>query len=299
MTATAGTGEGLEPPRRRGRFANLAQAFNQNKLSWIGLGLFAVLALMAFAAPLVAPFDPIDQSVLRRMKPPSAEFWFGTDQYGRDLFSRAIYGARISLLVGTLSVALGMLIGGSLGVIAGYYGRYVDTAIMRFMDVMLSFPTLIMGIIIVALLGPSLPNVIIAITATLVPKFARIARAPTIAIKERAFIEACHSMGYSDLRIMVFHIVPNVLAEILVMASLWTANAIMIEAGFSFLGLGVRPPTPTWGGMIREGFEHIFQAPWMSLFPGICILLAVMALNLLGDGFRDAVDPRLRKLKDL
>lgn len=299
MSTATGTGEGLEPPRRRGALANLASAFNQNKLSWIGLGLFAVLALLAFAAPLVAPFDPIDQSVLRRMKPPSLEHWFGTDQYGRDLFSRAIYGARISLLVGTLSVALGMLIGGSLGVIAGYYGRYVDTAIMRFMDVMLSFPTLIMGIIIVALLGPSLPNVIIAITATLVPKFARIARAPTIAIKERAYIEACHSMGYSDLRIMVFHIVPNVLAEILVMASLWTANAIMVEAGFSFLGLGVRPPTPTWGGMIREGFEHIFQAPWMSLFPGICILLAVMALNLLGDGFRDAVDPRLRKLKDL
>jgi peptide/nickel transport system permease protein len=298
--STVGTqADGLEPARRRGALANLALAFNQNKLSWIGLGLFATLALMALAAPLIAPFDPIDQSVLRRMKPPSAEFLFGTDQYGRDLFSRALHGARISLLVGTLSVAFGMLIGGGLGIVAGYYGRHVDTAIMRFMDVMLSFPTLIMGIIIVALLGPSLPNVIIAITATLVPKFARIARAPTIAVKERAFIEACHSMGYSDLRIMVFHILPNVLAEILVMASLWTANAIMIEAGFSFLGLGVRPPTPTWGGMIREGFEHIFQAPWMSLFPGICILLAVMALNLLGDGFRDAVDPRLRKLKDM
>lgn len=271
----------------------------RNKLAGVGLGLLLALVLLAAAAPLIAPFDPIDQSVLRRMKPPSAEHLFGTDPYGRDLFSRALYGARVSLLVGTVSVLLAMLVGGALGVFAGYHGRRVDTAIMWVMDVMLSFPTLIMGIIIVGLLGPSLPNVVIAITATLVPKFARIARAPTIAVKERAYIEACHAMGYSDLRIMVVHIVPNVLAEVLVMASLWTANAIMIEAGFSFLGLGVRPPTPTWGGMIREGFEHIFQAPWMSLFPGLCILLAVMALNLLGDGLRDAVDPRLSRLKDL
>ncbi len=271
----------------------------RNKLAGVGLGLLLALVLLAAAAPLLAPFDPIDQSVLRRMKPPSAEHLFGTDPYGRDLFSRALYGARVSLLVGTVSVLLAMLVGGALGVFAGYHGRRVDTAIMWVMDVMLSFPTLIMGIIIVGLLGPSLPNVVIAITATLVPKFARIARAPTIAVKERAYIEACHAMGYSDLRIMVVHIVPNVLAEVLVMASLWTANAIMIEAGFSFLGLGVRPPTPTWGGMIREGFEHIFQAPWMSLFPGLCILLAVMALNLLGDGLRDAVDPRLSRLKDL
>ncbi len=290
--------EPLAPVSGSPVFRALVGAFNHNKLSWVGLGLFMVLAILALGAPVLAPFDPIDQSIMSRMKPPSAEHLFGTDQYGRDLFSRALYGARVSLLVGVISVLLGLVIGGSLGVIAGYFGRMTDTVIMRVMDVMLSFPTLIMGIIIVALLGPSLPNVIIAITATLVPKFARIVRAPTIAIKERAYIEACHAMGYSDLRIMLLHIVPNILAEILVMASLWTANAIMIEAGFSFLGLGVRPPTPTWGGMIREGFEHIFQAPWMSLFPGICILLAVMSLNLLGDGLRDAVDPRLKRSKE-
>lgn len=292
---------GADSPAGRARRAGGAALaiLKRNKLAGVGLGLLLALVLLAAAAPLLAPFDPIDQSVLRRMKPPSAEHLFGTDPYGRDLFSRALYGARVSLLVGTVSVLLAMLVGGALGVFAGYHGRRVDTAIMWVMDVMLSFPTLIMGIIIVGLLGPSLPNVVIAITATLVPKFARIARAPTIAVKERAYIEACHAMGYSDLRIMVVHIVPNVLAEVLVMASLWTANAIMIEAGFSFLGLGVRPPTPTWGGMIREGFEHIFQAPWMSLFPGLCILLAVMALNLLGDGLRDAVDPRLSRLKDL
>ncbi|MGQ7843601.1 ABC transporter permease [Granulosicoccus sp. 3-233] len=290
----------LQPPSpSNSRWRQLVSTFNYNKLSWVGLGLFFLLALLALCAPLIAPYHPIDQSIMDRMQPPSMDHWFGTDQFGRDLFTRALYGARVSLFVGTVSVLLGMLIGGSLGVIAGYFGKLTDLIIMRIMDVMLSFPTLIMGIIIVALLGPSLPNVIIAITATLIPKFARVARAPTITIRERAYIEACHAMGYSELRIIVFHIIPNVLAEILVMASLWTANAIMIEAGFSFLGLGVRPPTPTWGGMIREGFEFIFQSPWMSLFPGLCIFLAVMALNLAGDGFRDAVDPRLSRLRDL
>lgn len=170
----------------------------------------------------------------------------------------------------------------------------VDTVIMRVMDVMLSFPTLIMGLFIVAILGPSMINMIVAIALTIVPKFARVARAPTIALKERAYVEAGRCLGYSDLRIMGVHILPNILGELLVMASLWTANAIQIEAGFSFLGLGVKPPTPTWGGMIRDGFEKIFEAPSLSIYPGLCILAAVFAMNLLGDGIRDAVDPRLK-----
>lgn len=277
----------------------LFQAFNRNKLSWVGIVLFTVLCLVAILAPFIAPYGPIDQSVLNRMRAPSAEYLFGTDAFGRDQFSRALYGARISLTVGVVSVLLGMTIGGILGVLAGYYGKRIDAVVMRSMDVLLSFPTLITGIVIVALLGPSLTNVIVAITVTLIPKFARIARAPTLAVKERAYIEACRAMGFSDVRIILFHIVPNILTEILVMASLWTANAIMIEAGFSFLGLGVRPPTPTWGGMIREGFEHIFQAPWMSIFPGLCILLAVLSLNLIGDGLRDALDPRLKQVRDM
>ncbi len=278
--------------------AGLTQAFNRNKLTWVGIAVFAVLVLLAVAAPLLAPHSPLDQSIVDRMKPPSADAWLGTDQYGRDILSRVLYGARVSLVVGIVSVVLGLVIGGGLGVIAGYFGGWLDAVIMRIMDVFLSFPTLIMGIVIVALLGPSLTNVVIAITATLVPKFARIARAPTLSVKERPYIEACHALGYSDLRIMLVHVVPNIFAEIVVMASLWTANAILIEAGFSFLGLGVRPPTPTWGGMIREGFEFIFQAPWMALAPGGCILLAVLSLNLIGDGLRDAVDPRLQKLKE-
>ena len=277
----------------------LTRAFDSNRLTWVGIALFAALCLLAVLAPVIAPYDPISQSILDRTKPPSLEHLFGTDTYGRDTFSRALYGARISLVVSLVSVALGMLVGGTLGVVAGYYGRWLDAAIMRVMDVLLSFPTLITGIIIVALLGPSVTNVIVAIAATLVPKFARIARAPTLAVKERAYVEAGRSLGFSDLRIITVHIVPNILAEVLVMASLWTANAILIEAGFSFLGLGVRPPTPTWGGMIREGFEFIFNAPWLSIFPGLCILLAVLSLNLIGDGLRDALDPRLARLRDI
>ncbi len=273
-------------------------AFRRNKLSWIGVVLFALLVLAAVFAPLLAPFDPIDQSIVRRMKPPSFEHWFGTDRFGRDLLSRALYGARVSLFIGVASVAVGLVIGGTLGVVAGYYSRWLDAVIMRSMDVLLSLPTLIMGILIVALLGPSLPNVLIAISATLVPKFARIARAPTLAVKERAYVEAGRALGFSNARIIAFHIVPNIVAEVLVLASLWTANAILIEAGFSFLGLGVRPPTPTWGGMVREGFEALFQAPWLSIFPGLCILLAVLSLNLIGDGLRDALDPRLKRMAD-
>lgn len=279
--------------------SDLARAFRRNKLSGAGIVLFAVLCMLAVLAPLIASYGPIDQSILNRMKPPSLEHFFGTDKFGRDMFSRALYGARISLTVGVVSVLIGMTIGGTLGILAGYYGRLLDAVIMRAMDVLLSFPTLITGIVIVALLGPSMTNVIVAIAVTLIPKFARIARAPTLAIKERAYVEACRAMGFSDGRIIVFHIIPNILTEVLVMASLWTATAIMIEAGFSFLGLGVRPPTPTWGGMIREGFEHIFEAPWMSIFPGLCILLAVLSLNLIGDGLRDALDPRLKQIKDL
>jgi len=278
---------------------NMTRAFRRNIPSGLGIILFVTLCSLALLAPIIAPYDPIEQSILSRMKPPSAEHLFGTDTFGRDMFTRALYGARVSLTVGVVSVLLGMTIGSVLGVVAGYYGRWVDPLIMRAMDVLLSFPTLITGIIIVALLGPSLTNVIIAITFTLIPKFARIARAPTLAVKERAYVEACRAMGFSDIRIIVFHIIPNILTEVLVMASLWTANAIMIEAGFAFLGLGVRAPTPTWGGMIREGFEHIFQAPWMSIFPGLCILLAVLSLNLIGDGLRDALDPRLKQAKDM
>lgn len=272
----------------------LLNAFNTNKTSWIGLGLFAFVCALALAAPLIAPHDPLDQNILKRLQGPSAQFWMGTDAYGRDVFSRILYGARISLMISMVSIFAALLIGTTIGLIAGYFGGRADIIIMQIMDVLLAFPSLILGLIIVAMMGPSVTNLIIAIALTAIPPFARIARAPTIVVKEREFIEAGRALGFSHLRLMSGHILPNILPEVLVMGSLWLATAIRVEASLAFIGLGVSPPTATWGGMIREGFENILDNFWLAFFPSIAILLVVFALNLLGDGLRDAIDPRLR-----
>ncbi len=272
----------------------LIAAFNANKTSWVGLVLFLAVCVIAVLAPWVAPHDPLDQSILYRLKPPTAEHPMGTDYYGRDILSRLIWGARISLVIGLLAIGAAMVIGSLIGLIAGYYGGRTDILIMQTMDVLLAFPSLILGLIVVAMLGPSITNLVIAIALTAIPPFARIARAPTMAVKEREFVEAGRSLGYSDLRLMLGHILPNILPEILVMGSLWLATAIRVEASLAFIGLGVSPPTATWGGMIREGFENILDSFWLALFPSLAILIVVFALNLLGDGLRDAIDPKLR-----
>jgi peptide/nickel transport system permease protein len=274
--------------------AGLLRAFNANKTSWVGLGLFLFVCALALLAPVIAPFDPTEQNVFNRLKPPSAEHWAGTDFYGRDILSRILWGARISLTIGLLAIAVAMVIGSAIGLVAGYVGGRVDIVVMQTMDVLLAFPSLILGLIVVAMLGPSLANLVIAIALTAIPPFARIARAPTIAVKEREFVEAGRALGYSDTRLMFGHILPNILPEILVMGSLWMATAIRVEASLAFIGLGVAPPTATWGGMIREGFENILDSTWLALFPSLAILLVVFSLNLLGDGLRDAIDPRLR-----
>lgn len=274
--------------------ANTIKAFNTNKTSWVGLGLFLFVVLMAVAAPVIAPHDPLQQNILKRLQPPSAEFWLGTDVYGRDILSRLIWGARISLLIGTAAIFAAMLIGSLIGIIAGYYGGRIDIVLMQAMDVLLAFPSLILGLIVVAMLGPTITNLVVAISLTAIPPFARIARAPTITVKEREFVEAGRSLGYSNARLMFAHILPNIMPEILVMGSLWLATAIRVEASLAFIGLGVSPPTATWGGMIREGFENILDSMYLALFPGIAILIVVFALNLLGDGLRDAIDPKLR-----
>ncbi len=285
------------PPPRSGSSLFLEQmlrTFSSNKLTGLGAVIFLLVVLAAIFAPMLTGHDPIDQNILDRLEGPSAEFWMGTDAYGRDIYARLLHGARISLTIGGLAILSAMVIGSAIGIVAGYYGGNIDVVIMQIMDVLLAFPTLILGLIIVAMLGPSMQNMIIAISLTAIPPFARIARAPTIVVKERDFIEACRALGYGDLRIMVYHILPNVLSDILVMASLWLATAIRVEASLSFIGLGVKPPTPTWGGMIREGFENILDNPWLSIFPGLAILLVVFSLNLLGDGLRDAIDPKTR-----
>jgi len=274
--------------------AQTLKAFNTNKTSWIGLAMFLVVIALAILAPALAPFDPTDQNILEKLRPPSAEHWLGTDSFGRDTLSRVLYGARISLVIGIVSTLAAMLVGSAIGMLAGWHGGRIDTVTMQAMDVLLAFPSLILGLILVAMLGPSMLNIIIAIALTSIPPFARIARAPTIAIKEREFVLAGRALGYSDARIVAGHILPNILPEILVMGSLWLANAIRTEASLAFVGLGVKPPTATWGGMIREGFENILDSYTLALVPSISILIVIFALNLLGDGLRDAIDPRLK-----
>lgn len=271
-----------------------AKAFRTNKLTGVGAGIFAVVVLMAVLAPLLSPYDPLEQNIIHRLEGPSAEFWLGTDAYGRDILSRLLYGARISLVIGLAAIVIAMVIGSTIGIIAGYFGGRTDLVLMQAMDILLAFPALILGLIVVAMLGPSMQNLIVAIALTAIPPFARIARAPTIVVKERDFIEACRALGYGHLRTMGLHVLPNVFSEILVMGSLWLATAIRVEASLSFIGLGVQPPTATWGGMIREGFENILDNMWLSIFPGLAILLVVFSLNLLGDGLRDAIDPKTR-----
>ncbi len=285
---------GEAPPERRGALVRAFAVFNANKTSWIGVIVFGAIVAMAVLAPLISPYDPIEQDIIARLQPPSAEHWFGTDMFGRDVLSRVIWGSQISLIVSIASIAVALLVGGTIGLVSGYVGGRVDLLIMQAMDVLLSFPSLIMGLIVVAMLGPDLINLIIAIALTAVAPFARIARAPTIVLKERAFVEAGRALGFSHIRIVLVHILPNLLAEVLVMGSLWMATAVRVEASLSFIGLGVRPPTPTWGGMINEGFENILDAPWLSIYPGLAILILVFALNMLGDGLRDATDPKLR-----
>lgn len=286
--------EPLEDEPKRSKIASLLRVMRRNKLSTVGLVLFLAIVLVAAFAPVFASHDPLEQNILHRLEDRSSAFILGTDMFGRDTWARILYGLRLSLLIGLTSTALAMVVGCALGVIAGYRGGWVDAVIMRFMDMLLAFPTLITGLLIVAVLGANFANIVLAITVTIMPKFARVARAPTIALKEREFIEACRAMGFSDLRIMAVHITPNIMGEVVVLASLWAAYAIRIEAYLSFIGLGVAPPAPTLGSMIREGFEFILDAPHVSIYPGLAVLFVVLALNLIGDGLRDAIDPKLR-----
>ncbi len=256
--------------------------------------LLAAIVIVAIFAPLIAPHDPLEQNIVVRLEPPSAEFLLGTDGYGRDVLSRLIYGARVSLVVGFLAILIAMVIGSTIGIVAGYVGGRFDQIVMGLLDVMLSFPTLLLGLMIAAMLGASLENLIIAIAITEIAPFARVARAPTISLKQRDFVEAGRALGFGPVRIMGVHILPNMISDVIVMSSLWMASAIRTEASLSFIGLGVPPPTPTWGSMIREGFENILDAWWLAVFPSLAILVTVLALNLLGDALRDAIDPKLR-----
>ena len=258
----------------------------------LGSIICAVLVAMAVFAPWVAPFDPNKQMIGPQLADPSFTHWMGTDSFGRDVFSRIVWGARISLWVGVLATAIAMVAGTVIGIIAGYFGGPIDRAITMITDVLLSFPQLVMGLLLVAVLGASLTNIIIAIAITAVPAFIRLARGSTLAMKERDYIDAGRALGFSDARIMFAHVAPNIMDEIIVMGSLWLATAIRTESTLAFIGLGVPPPTATWGGIIREGFEYLNDNYLLAVFPSLAILITMIGLNLIGDGLRDANDPR-------
>jgi peptide/nickel transport system permease protein len=279
---------------RRGRPRASRPAILRDPLSVGAIALIGALALAAALAPLIAPADPLAQELGARLQPPSAEHWLGTDQLGRDIESRLLYGARISLVIGLVVVVVAGVFGTLVGIVAGYAGGWIDEALMRFTEVFLAFPPLILAMAIAGALGPSLTNAIFAIAAVTWAVYARLARGQLLSLRRREYVEAAQSIGASRARILLRHLLPNALGPLLVQASFDMGSAIISAAGLSFIGFGAQPPTPEWGVMISEGRNFISTEPWLSLFPGLAILLAVGSFNVLGDGLRDALDPRLR-----
>lgn len=292
-TTLAGRGGKKTPePRLVSQRLRAWRSFARNKSALVGLVLIVLIVLVAIFAPLLATHDPLDQSTINRLQSSSSEHWLGTDDYGRDVFSRILYGTRVALTIGVLSVILGGIVGTTIGIVAGYFGGIVDTILMRVVDVMLSFPDLITGLLVMAVLGSGEIKLIIAIAFTIAPRFARIAYGPVLGLKEKEFVEAARAVGQNTRIILSRHILPNIGGELIVLASLWTASAIRLEASLSFIGLGVPPPTPTWGQMIRDGTVRLADLPMLSLAPGMALLITVFAFNLVGDGLRDVLDPR-------
>lgn len=277
----------IQPRRRR-------PVWLRSPLTVIGLAIVVVFVLAAIAAPLLSPYDPISQKLSQRLKPPSTEHILGTDQLGRDVWSRLLNGARISLTIGLVVVASAVLFGTVIGLVAGYIGGLVDEVLMRLTEIFFAFPSLILAMAIAGALGPSLTNAMIAIAVVSWPVYARLVRGQVLALRHREFIEAAEAVGVSTPRILRKHLLPNTLSPIMVQASFDLGGAILIAAGLSFIGFGAQPPTPEWGVMISDGRKYVSTHPWLPLFPGLAILFTVAAFNLIGDGLRDALDPRLR-----
>lgn len=272
----------------------LIKTFKSNKTSVVGLFMAFAVVVIALISPWISPYDPIAQDMNIQHDPPSWAHPFGTDSYGRDQLSRILWGSRVSLVVGILSVLFAMAVGIPLGMVGGYKGGRVDSFVLRFIDIFMSFPIVILGLLILAIMGPGLIKIVIAIGVALIPRIARLARGSTLSVKGKEYIEAARAVGQGDGKIMFIHVLPNIFGEILVMGTLWVATAIIVEASLSFIGLGVRPPTPSWGAMIRDGLDQLTNAPWLSIFPGLAIFTSVFAFNLIADGLRDISDPKLR-----
>lgn len=268
--------------------------FKRNKIALVGMLIVLFFILLALFATFLAKEGINEQVMTDRLQPPSKEYWLGTDDFGRDILSRVIHGARISLWVGFSSVIGSVIVGSILGIVAGYYGRWIDTIISRFFDIMLAFPSILLAIAIVAVLGPSLRNALIAIAIINVPNFGRLIRSKVLSIKQDEYIMAARGIGMRDSRILISHILPNSMAPVIVQGTLAIATAILEAAALGFLGLGAQAPTPEWGKMLADSKNYIQSAPWTMVFPGLAIMLTVLGFNLMGDGLRDAMDPKMK-----
>ncbi|WP_232718644.1 nickel transporter permease [Bacillus sp. FJAT-45037] len=288
------------PPPPRDEFVAVSpwkeafRSLRKNKLAVVGLFIISFFILIAIFAPLLTGYSYSQTDPPNRLQPPSAEHWFGTDDFGRDVFSRIVYGARLSLQVGFFAVTGALLFGTTLGLIAGYYGRWIDMLISRVFDIMLAFPSILLAIAIVAILGPSLQNALIAIAIVNIPIFGRLVRSKVISLREEEFVMAAKAQGMKNGRIILHHILPNSLAPIIVQATLGFGTAILEAAALGFLGLGAQAPMPEWGKMLSDSRQFIQSAPWTVLFPGFSIMLVVLGFNMIGDGLRDALDPKMK-----
>ncbi|WP_294704110.1 nickel transporter permease [uncultured Fusobacterium sp.] len=283
--------------KKRSQWVEVWRRLKRNKMAIVGLVILVALFLLAIFADVIADYDNvvIKQNLAHRLQGPSAAHWLGTDEFGRDIFARLVHGTRVSLKVGIVAVGISIVIGGILGAIAGYYGGKLDNIIMRIMDIFLAVPSILLAIAIVSALGPSIINLMLAISISSVPSYARIVRASVLSIRDQEFIEAAKAIGASNTRIIFRHIIPNSLAPVIVQATLGVASAILSTAGLSFIGLGIQPPAPEWGSMLSGGRQYLRYAWWVTTFPGVAIMITILSLNLLGDGLRDALDPRLKQ----
>jgi len=282
-------------PVRSSLFLDALKRLRKNRLAIVGMALIGAFLFMAAFANFITPYDPIEQDWKSVQKPPSRTHLLGTDELGRDLLSRIIHGARISMIIGLISVSIGLFFGTTIGLVAGYFGGWPDSVLMRLMDIMLAIPYVLLAIAIVAILGPGLWNTMIAIGIVTIPQFARIVRSSVLETKATDYVEAARALGASHLRIMLRHILINALSPLIVQSTLTIASAILNAAALGFLGLGAQPPTPEWGVMLSDGRLLLLVSPWIVTFPGIAIMLSVLGFNVFGDGLRDALDPRMRK----
>lgn len=283
-----------EIERATGPWREAWRSFRKSKVAVAGMIIILFFVLLAIFGPLIAKEGINEQMAADRLQPPSAEYWLGTDDFGRDILSRIIHGARISLSVGFLSVIASVIVGSFLGIIAGYYGRWTDTIISRIFDIMLAFPSILLAIAIVSVLGPGLENALIAIAIINVPNFGRLIRSKVLSIKEDEYIMSAKAIGMKDARILFSHILPNSMAPVIVQGTLAIATAILEAAALGFLGLGAQAPQPEWGKMLADSKSYLQSAPWTMLFPGLAIMLTVLGFNLMGDGLRDALDPKMK-----